>query len=68
MQVGVVLERLTPGVEYRDEADFRPEVAGIGGDGLERPGGGSRSAWRASSQAARARAWHFGQCRFRQEL
>jgi hypothetical protein len=26
------------------------------------------SVWRAASQRARARAWHFGQCRFAHEL
>jgi KaiC/GvpD/RAD55 family RecA-like ATPase len=31
-------------------------------------GDGSNSAWRASSQSARARAWHFGQCLSRHEL
>ncbi len=31
-------------------------------------GTGSRSARRASSHSARARFWHLGQCRLRQEL
>jgi hypothetical protein len=31
-------------------------------------GTGKSSACRAASHAARARPWHFGQCRLRQEL
>ena len=30
-------------MEYRNETDFRSEVVGVGGDGLERLGGGAEA-------------------------
>ena len=36
----MILQGLAPGVQHGDEADPGAQVAGIGGDGLERRGGG----------------------------
>jgi hypothetical protein len=41
MDVRMVVQVLTPGVEHGDEADLGPEVPRIGGDRLQRPGGGA---------------------------
>lgn len=41
VQMGMMEERLSPGVEHGEEADCRAEVARIGGDGVE---GGRSSA------------------------
>jgi hypothetical protein len=35
MQMGMVQQILAPGVENRKEADFRAQVPGVGGNGLE---------------------------------
>jgi hypothetical protein len=100
VDVRVMMETLSPGVQDGGEADVGAEVPGIGGDRRERLsrrleqqaidlglvlvgmapicagrvnttwkyGTGNSSASRASSQACAAIHWHFGQCRFRQEL
>ena len=39
MNVRMVLQRLTPGMEHRGDADLRAQMLGIGGDGGERLSG-----------------------------
>ena len=39
MNVRMVLQRLTPGMEHRGDADLRAQIPGVGGDGGERLGG-----------------------------
>lgn len=41
MNVRMVLQRLTPGMEHRGDADLRTQMLGIGGDGGERLSGGA---------------------------
>ena len=40
VQVWMVLQGLPPGVQHRDRADLGAEMAGVGGDGAQRLGGG----------------------------
>ena len=44
-----------------DNMEIEPAPAKAGGTG-------SSSAWRSASHSLAAMAWHFGQCRLRQEL
>ena len=41
VQVGMMDERLTPGMEHGEEADLGAEVAGVGGDRAQRLGDGA---------------------------
>jgi hypothetical protein len=41
MDVWMVLQGLTPGMEHRGDADLRAQMLGIGGDGGERLGRGA---------------------------
>jgi hypothetical protein len=41
MNVRMVLQRLTPGMEHRGDANLRTQMPGIGGDGGERLSGGA---------------------------
>ena len=39
--MGMVHQRLAPGVQHGDEADLSTEMVGVGSDGPEGSGGGS---------------------------